>query len=173
MRPLALLASLVITSGGCCTMTPGSPQCESRAYAQGWTHKNPEWKAPCADELLVVADTLLPDPALRPLHGVVVWYPGPFMCTMTQKVWGCAPDIERDYVSVLTATGSHASDTALAEEVAHWIWLHYKPNVLTEEWRVIDGQTVYWRDPEFKAWFESVRDEARRTCVPFDQGVFK
>lgn len=171
MLRLSLIAA--VTLSGCCTLMPGSEVCDSRAYATGWTHKNPDLKAPCADELLAVADLLVPDPKLRPLHGVIVWHPEPFLCGL-QKVWGCAPSIERDYVTVLTATGSHASDTALAEEVGHWVWHHYRPQVWPiEEWRVIDGKRVYWRDPEFKAWYESVQVETRRTCGTFNQQVFK
>ena len=154
------LAALVLS--GCCTVMPGSPQCEARAYAVGWTHKNPENKPRCADDLLAVADTLLPDPSLRPLHGVVIWYPGPFDCAPGQQVWGCAPDVGRDYVTAMVAAapGVHASDTSAAEEVAHWVWQHYRPGVLTEEWR----NGVYWRDPDFKAWFELVRSETRGIC---------
>jgi len=163
----SLIVAALVASSGCCTLTPGSPTCEAAKYGQGWTHKNPEHKARCADELLAVADTLLPDPSLRPLHGVVVWYPGPFDCSMGQKVWGCAPNIERSYVTALVAAapGVHASDTALAEEVGHHVWFKYRPWVLTEEWRKDSaGKWVYWRDPDFEAWFNLVRAETRGLC---------
>ena len=149
---------------------PGSPQCEAAKYATGWTHefKNGAVKPRCADDLLAVADTLLPDPRLRPLHGVVIWYPGPFDCAPGQKVWGCAPDVGRDYVTAMVAAapGVHASDTSAAEEVGHWVWHHYRPGVLTEEWRVdpVSGDRYYWRDPDFQAWFNLVRSETRGIC---------
>jgi hypothetical protein len=85
-------------------------------------------------------------------------------------VWGCSLDIARDYVTV-TSVGTpvdHASDTALAEEVGHWVWYHYKPQVdPIEAIKPPDAdhpKTWYWRDPEFKAWYELVQAETRKIC---------
>ena len=146
-----------ILLAGCCTLRPGSVQCDEALYGKGWTHQGP--KARCADELLDVANSTATY-NLRPLHGVIVWKERPFECGVGQWVWGCAPSIERSYVTAIVVTAAHASDTALAEEIAHWVWYHYKPGVLTEEWR----SGVYWRDPEFKAWYEQVQRETREIC---------
>ena len=141
---------------------PGKAECEARKYAVGFSHifNRGVTEVPrCTAELLTMADTLLPDPSLRPLHGVVQWHAEPFMCPL-QLVWGCST-VEDPFVSVAVVYAPHASDTALAEEVAHWVWMRYRPNVWpVEEWR----NGTYWRDPEFKAWFELVRTQTRGIC---------
>ena len=159
MLRLSLIAAATLS--GCCTLMPGRDNCDAAKYAQGWTHNvlRGAEKPRCTDDLLAVADTLLPDPSLRPLHGVVQWHPGPFWCG--QMVWGCSSP-EKSWVSVAVVglPGVHASDTALAEEVAHWVWFRYRPGVLTEEWRA----GAYWRDPDFQRWYQLVAAETRGLC---------
>ena len=163
----ASLLALVLS--GCCTLRPGSVQCEEAKYGTGWTHITVQGaEVPrCTADLLAVMDTLLPDPKLRPLHGVIVWHPEPFLCGL-ERVWGCAPSVERSYAtaSVAAAKGVHVSDTAAAEELGHWVWFHYRPEVdPIEGWRTgPDGRPYYWRDPDFQNWFNLVRAETRGLC---------
>jgi hypothetical protein len=155
MRALVLMFALA----GCCALRP-SVECEAQKYAVGVTNKGAP--ARCADAVWIAADTLLPDPALRPLHGVIVWHTAPFYCTMTQKVWGCVPDITAPFVNAAVVNnGVHAGDTALPEEIAHWVWARCYPTVQTE-WYGPDG--AFHRDPAFEKWFSLVADTARSAC---------
>ncbi len=158
---LALCGAAVLLLNGCCTLIPYHRTCKEKMYATGWTHLGAVPKAPCTDTLLAVAEEKVPCPAAKPLHGVVVWYAEPFMCDF-QKVWGCSDPMTK-YVSVDTATAAHVSDSALAEEVAHWIWPRCFPTVKTEwtEKDPVTGKILFKRDPAFQAWFMGVRAETR------------
>lgn len=160
----AVLGVIILTQSGCCTLIPYHPTCEKKTYATGWHHEGEVPKAPCTDVLLEVAEEKVPCPAAKPLHGRVVWSAKPFLCAL-QWVWGCS-DPMSPFVDVNTATGAHASDTALAEEVAHWIWPRCFPTVKTEwmEKDPVTGKMVQKRDPAFQKWYVTVREEARARC---------
>lgn len=163
-KKVAILGFIVLTLGGCCTIHE-SASCKEARFAAGFQHLGAP--APrCADAVVVAADTLTPCDGVRPLHGYAMWRPAPFMCDF-QMVWGCSVP-NRPYIAVdvaLPPTG-HASDSALPEEVAHWVWARCYPAVKTE-WFVKDpatGRTVQVRDPQFKAWYGLVASTARAAC---------
>lgn len=160
---LAPLLATALTLSGCCTLIPAHPTCKAKEYATGWKHIGEVPPAPCTPALLEAAEVAVPCAAAKPLHGVVIWHAAPFACDGVM-VWGCS-DPNTPYVEVHTATAAHAADTALAEEVGHWIWPRCFPGVKTE-WYEKDatGRTIEVRDPAFQKWYVTVRAEARARC---------
>lgn len=160
----AVLGVIILTQSGCCTLIPYHPTCEKKTYAVGWKHMGDAPPARCIDALLAVAEEKVPCAAAKPLHGFIVWHPAPFMCDL-QMVWGCSSPLV-PFAEIYTVTAPHASDTAVAEEVGHWIWPRCFPGVKTEwyEKDPVTGRTIEVRDPAFKQWYLTVRGEARARC---------
>lgn len=120
----------------------------------------------CAAVVLAATRTLATCPAGYPAAGFVNWKPAPFDCD-GRMVWGCS-DTRSPWVAAhvaLPPTG-HAADSAMPEEIAHWVWARCSPTVRTE-WNDIDaaGKSVQHRDHDFEQWYRLVAATSRANCL--------
>lgn len=137
MRALALL---LLLSG-----------CTSIRYHCTWQWEGID-RPYCADEVLTLTRVLAPCSEGKPKHGSVYWYPvGPFKCD-GRLVAGCA-ETATPYVRAWVSwpSSGHAADSAMAEEIGHWVFAHC-------------GKNNYDHEPEFVAWVNLVNSEARKVC---------
>lgn len=86
--------------------------------------------------------------------GSITFHPAPFVCG-GMKVWGCSQnDLVRAIVQV--ATAETAADSALVEELGHFVWEPLCGNC--EDWSSSDPNP---RNPAFWQWIQDTRDAAK------------
>lgn len=110
----------------------------------------------CADTTLKVIRAAAPCDK-RPFVGRVEWCNPPCTCGGV-RVHGCSDGYSCN-IDVLVEVVPNASDSALAEEIGHWLW-HWCFGRVGEVYT--NGVQVL--DPDFARWLSSTNAAARTVC---------
>jgi len=169
MRATIVLTMLLATS---CRYGLGGPV-DVYGYGSKWQYFG-EPAPRCADEVHAAAMALAPCPKGVPRYGHITWHPTHFACGSAGEVWGCS-DSQAYWVAVWAAVAPNAADSAMPEEIAHWVWAKCELPV-TEWWfdpavgiKIFGGPrptpgAIFQRDPAFQAWYTKVAETARKVC---------